>query len=197
MIGELASMWRWMALRAVAAGLFGMATLIWPGVTLWALVLLWGAFAFAEGVFTLAAVFVGDARWHRGWWMAVGLAGITAGIVTFAWPSITALALLYVIAAWALVAGVIHVMTAVRLRAALEHEWALGLAGILSIALAVFLVITPGDGALVITWVIGWFAVLYCVTLSVEAWRMHRAEQALEPRRTKRGPTAAPGHATG
>jgi len=197
MIEDLTRLWRYMALRAAAAILFGVATLIWPHVTLSVLVLLFGAFAMVDGLVTLGEVLVGDVRVHRGFWTVVGLAGVAAGVVTFAWPGITALALLYVIAVWAIVAGVTEIRAAVRLRELLEGEWALGLAGVLSLALAGFLLFRPGTGALVVTWAIGWFAVLFGASLAVLARRLHRVTRGLEAQTGRHGPTTAAGPAMG
>jgi uncharacterized membrane protein HdeD (DUF308 family) len=173
MIRELVGDWRLIAVRGVAAVLFGLATLVWPDVTLWVLVLLWGAFALVDGLFSVVAAALGrGVVARRGWLAFSGLVGIAAGIVTFVWPSITALVLLYVIAFWALVVGVLMIATAVRLRAAIRHEWALGIAGVLSVLLGVVLLITPGAGALVITWAIGWYAVMVGVMLLTLAWQV-------------------------
>ena len=90
-----------LALRGVAAVVFGVATLVWPSVTLWALVVLWGAYVFVDGIVALSASIGDPFLLHRGWVAFWGLCGIAAGVVTFLWPSITALALLYVIAVWA------------------------------------------------------------------------------------------------
>jgi uncharacterized membrane protein HdeD (DUF308 family) len=168
--------WRILALRGLAAIAFGALALGWPRLTLWALVILWGAFALADGILTLAAVATkAPATRARPWlFIAQGLLGIAAGIITFVWPGITALALLFVIAAWALLTGVMQIMAAVRLRRELEGEWLLGLNGALSVLFGVLLVITPGAGALVITWLIGWWAVVFGVLLLVLAWRVRK-----------------------
>jgi uncharacterized membrane protein HdeD (DUF308 family) len=96
------------------------------------------------------------------------------------WPGITALALLYVIAAWALLTGAVRIALAVQLRRVIEHEWLMVLSGVLSIAFAALLVITPGAGALAITWLIGWFALLFGSMLFALAWRLHKLESALQ-----------------
>jgi uncharacterized membrane protein HdeD (DUF308 family) len=171
--------WKTLAVRGVAAVLFGVLTLIWPGVTLWALVVLFGAYALVDGVFTLVAVITGDpaARTHRGLLVLEGVAGIAAGAVTFFWPGITALALLYVIAAWALVTGVLEIVAAVQLRKVIEHEWILGVLGALSVIFAAMIVIWPLSGALAITWGIGWYALISGVLSLVLAWRLHGVER--------------------
>lgn len=110
------------------------------------------------------------------------MAGIAAGLVTFLWPGITALTLLFVIAAWAIVNGIVEISAAYRLRKEIHHEWLLVVMGLLSIAAGVMLAITPGAGALVITWVIGWFATLVGVSRLMLAWRLHRLENDPEHR---------------
>jgi len=107
---------------------------------------------------------------------AVGLVGIAAGIITFLWPGITALVLLLVIAAWAFLTGVMQLMAAVRLRRVIEGEWLLGLSGALSVLFAILLAIRPGDGALVITWLIGWFAFVFGALLLVLGWRVRKLQ---------------------
>jgi uncharacterized membrane protein HdeD (DUF308 family) len=174
--------WWSVALRGAVAILFGLLTLIWPGLTILALVLLFGAYVLVDGVVTLAAVVNRDpaTAGHRIYFTVLGVASILAGIISFVWPDITALALLYVIAAWAFVTGVMEIAAAVRLRAEIRHEWLLGLAGLLSIVFAVLLVITPGAGALVITWLIGWYAIVFGVVMLMLAWRVRRVHDEAE-----------------
>ena len=165
---------RQLVVRGVAGLLFGLATLVWPGITLWTLVLLWGAFALVDGTVSLSAAITDRQLPHRGWLALSGVSGIAAGLLTFFWPSITALALLFVIAAWAFVGGVSMIAIAISERKRLHGEWALALTGVLSVLLGVVLVISPGDGALGITWAIGWYATLYG-TLSLSlAWDSRR-----------------------
>lgn len=180
---------RGVALRAAVALLFGIVTLVWPELTLWALVALFGAFVLVDGVFALVAAFTGDRshervgfRATRGWMIVEGILGIFVGIVTFIWPDVTALALLYLIAAWALVTGSLKVAAGISLRKEIEGEWLLILSGALSIALAILLIITPGAGALVITWAIGWFAVIVGAILLALAFRLRSVERHLEER---------------
>jgi uncharacterized membrane protein HdeD (DUF308 family) len=171
--------WRWIALRAVAAFIFGILALLLPGLTLATLVLIFGGFALVDGVFTLAAAFrMGrGAGWHAVWLGVMGLAGIGVGIVTFFWPGITALALLYVIAAWALVTGALEIAAAIALRKVLRHEWLLVVDGVLSFILAAILVFAPVAGALAITWVIGLYALFSSGVLAAQAWRLRKMRE--------------------
>jgi uncharacterized membrane protein HdeD (DUF308 family) len=162
------------ALRGVIAIAFGVVALAWPDLTVTALVLLFGAFVLVDGLanLALAVSFPVEARHRRKALLVEGVAGVLVGAITFAWPSITGLALLWIIALWALVTGLLEIAAAIRLRRALRGDWILALVGILSVIFGVFLLITPGEGALVITWVIGWYAVFFGVLLLVFAWRV-------------------------
>ena len=165
---------RALVLRGVAALLFGVATLAWPDVTLWALVLLWGAFALIDGVGALTAAITDRLLLHRGWVAFWGVTGIAAAAATFLWPSITALALLFVIAVWALVAGVSMIAIAIGERKQTTGEWLVGLSGLLTVALGVLLLVNPAGGALAITWAIGWYACLYGTLSLGLAWIVRR-----------------------
>jgi uncharacterized membrane protein HdeD (DUF308 family) len=176
--------WRGIALRGAAGLLFGLAALVWSGITLAVLVALFGAYALIDGLSVLVGAFRGardDAgkRWPL---FLIGAAGIVAGVLTFLWPDITALALLYLIAGWAIVRGAMEIAAAIELRKAIDNEWLLGLAGALSIVFGVLLAITPGAGALVITWMIGWYAVIVGVLLLALAWRLRKLQVTVEER---------------
>ena len=121
MLAQLARNWWALAVRGLAAVLFGILVFVWPGVSLAVLVLLFGAYAFVDGIFALVATVRASAEARPAWPLLVeGLAGIGAGLVTVIWPGITTLVLLYVIAAWAVITGVFEVVLialALRLRA--------------------------------------------------------------------------------
>lgn len=192
MIRDYVGDWRWLGVRGLLALAFGTATLVWPEITLWALVLTWGVFALLEGVGSLAAAFGGAVGRARVWLVVHGILGIAAGIVTLVWPSITGLVLLFVIAAWAFLSGLAKLVTAVQLRRELRHEWVLGAVGVLSMGFAVLLVVTPGAGALVVTWLIGWYAVVLGLALLALAWEVRRELRGEAPRASARPGTAHP-----
>jgi uncharacterized membrane protein HdeD (DUF308 family) len=161
MLRTLAQNWWAIVLRGVCAVLFGVGAFIWPGLTLTALILLYGAYALADGVLAVAWAFVKRRVGSFPWGMLLaGLASIVVGVLTFMWPGLTALVLLYLIAAWAIVRGVFEMVAAVALRRELEHEWLLALSGVLSVALGLLLVIAPGAGVLAVLWWIGAFALV-------------------------------------
>ena len=170
-IGELPRHWWVVALRGLAAIIFGVLAFIWPAITLGALILFYGAYAIVDGALALYAAI--RSRGQPVWALLLeGILGIGAGLVAFFWPAITALALLYVIAAWAILTGVVEVIAAVRLRQAITNEWALILSGVLSVVFGLLLVIQPGAGALTLVWLIGLYAVLFGVSLLAFAWRL-------------------------
>ncbi|HWK74042.1 MAG TPA: HdeD family acid-resistance protein [Povalibacter sp.] len=165
--------WWLIALRGVIAVLFGILAWIWPGITLLALVVLWGVYSFADGVLSLVTAF----RWRdsgKPLWalIVVGLAGIAAGIVAFVWPQITALVLLMFIAAWAIVIGIFQIVTAIRIRKEIEGEWLLGLSGAVSLIFGLLMVANPGAGAIAVVWLIGVYAVFFGVLLIGLSWRL-------------------------
>ena len=174
--------WKSHALRGVAALLFGLGALVWPSITVTVLVLLFGAFVLVDGLSILGAVLAGDRERRRQEWLLVlhGSAGIVVGIVALVWTGITALALLYVIATWAILIGAFEIAAAVRLRRVLTDEWMIAAAGVLAIAFGVLLVLFPGSGALAITWLIGWFAVFSGVVHLAFAWRLRKLDSQLD-----------------
>jgi uncharacterized membrane protein HdeD (DUF308 family) len=170
-LGELPRHWWVVALRGLAAIVFGILAFVWPGLTLTVLVLLFGAYAIVDGVLALYAALRSGGKQV---WVSLleGVVGIAAGLVAFFLPGLTALALLFVIAAWAIVTGVLEVIAAVRLREVIEHEWMMIFSGALSVIFGILLVAQPGAGALAVVWLIGTYAVIFGVSLVVLAWRL-------------------------
>lgn len=160
-------------MRGVVAILIGLVALVLPIITLAALALLFGAYAFVDGVLSLIAVMKGGLARDR-WWALLleGLIGIGAGVVTVIWPGITVLALLYVIAFWAIVTGVLEIMAAVRLRKHMAGEWLLILAGIASLVFGILLLVAPGPGAVVVGWWIGAYALIFGVVMLALSFRL-------------------------
>jgi uncharacterized membrane protein HdeD (DUF308 family) len=150
--------WKRLAVHGAAAMVFGLATLVWPEISLWSLVLLWGAFAFVDGVTAVSAALADRMLIHRGWVAVRGVAGIVAGIVTFVWPSMTTVALLAVIATWSLIIGGSRIAFAISARKQLSGAGVVGIGGALLVLLGVLLLADPGAGAIGITWAIGWAA---------------------------------------
>src|SRR5215203_4637514 len=173
--------WWALALRGLAAILFGILAFAWPGITLFVLVLFFGAYMFADGIFAIVAA-VRAAGEEERWWLLLiqGILGVLAGLVAFFWPGLTALALLYFIAAWAIVTGVLEIVAAIRLRREIEGEWALGLSGALSVIFGVLLIVLPAPAGLFsLVWLVGAYAVASGVLLLILAFRV-RSEAGRE-----------------
>jgi uncharacterized membrane protein HdeD (DUF308 family) len=154
--------WRWwaVALRGVVAVLFGIAALFAPGHAYMTLVVLFGAFAIVNGVFELE-VASRDVPGGRGPMIAEGIVSIVAGFVVLLWPVHSAFALLVVIAAWAIVTGILEIAAAIRLRKVISHEWVLALEGIISVAFGVLLLMSPLAGAVVLGLWVGAYALVF------------------------------------
>ena len=175
MLRDLGRNWGWVALRGVVAVLFGIFAFVWPGKTLAAVVLVFGAFALADGILSLIAAFKVRDQGKPFWSLViVGLLGIAAGAATFFWPGMTALVLVTFIGAWALVMGIFEIVAAIRLRKEIEGEWLMGLSGLLSVLFGLFVLFQPGAGALALIWVIGGYALFFGVLLIVLAFKLKR-----------------------
>jgi uncharacterized membrane protein HdeD (DUF308 family) len=154
--------WWSLVIRGLVAILLGIITLAWPGITLGALVLLFGAYTLIDGIFSIAGAWHAS-RLHERWGALVfeGIAGIIAAAVTFAWPAITGLALVFIISAWAIVTGIFEIAAAVRLRRYIKGEWLLVLGGVASVIFGILLAVSPLLGALVLAIWLGVYALIF------------------------------------
>ncbi|MEV5170576.1 DUF308 domain-containing protein [Streptomyces flaveolus] len=179
-------MWMLVA-RGAAALLFGVVALVWPGVTVLALALLFGVYALVDGLALLASAFRrrGDTA-HRAAHAIGGVLGIGAGVVGIGWPGVTALALAALIGAWAVVTGIAEIWAAVRFRRELHHEWALFLAGAVSVAVGVLAWARPDVGAITIAQVIGVYALVSGALVLAAARRLRGTATAGRPVRHAR-----------
>ena len=153
---------RYLGLAGVAAIVFGVICLVWPGVSLLALTALFGAFAFVYGAFAVGAGLNMVAHRSTDWvpYVLGGLAGVAIGAVTFFYPGLTALTLVYFIAAWAIITGVFEIMAGIDLRGEVSGAVWLAVSGALSVVFGAVVAIWPGTGALAILWLIGIYAIL-------------------------------------
>ena len=173
--------WWMLALRGVLAVIFGVIALVWPAMTLEVLVILFGVYALMDGIFLLVTSLVNRLlypQWGR--LLLSGILGVTIGILTFIWPRITALALLILIAARALIVGIFEIVAAIQLRKEMTGEWLLGLSGILSILFGVLLVLQPASGAVAIVWLIGVYAIVFGILIFLLALRIKSIADRLQ-----------------
>jgi uncharacterized membrane protein HdeD (DUF308 family) len=190
MLQAIARNWWVLLLKGICAILFGFLAFWWPLITIQILAILFAAHAVAAGA---AAVTLGVAGRKKDgvWWEMVflGLLAIAAGTVTFLWPGLSALALLYCIAAWAIACGSFQIAAAIKLRKLIANEWFLIITGIASVAFGVLLVIAPGDGALALLWLIASFAIVFGILEVVLALRLRKLAEKLSaiqiPRRMR------------
>jgi uncharacterized membrane protein HdeD (DUF308 family) len=169
----LSGNWWALGLRALAAMLLGVIAIALPGSTLAAIVLVFAIYAITDGILAIIAAIRGVRRKERwGAMLLEGVVGIVAGAIALFSPGIGALALTYLVAAWALATGVLEIVAAIRLRKIMTGEWLLLILGILSIVLAVLVAIFPGAGALMLVWWLGAYALAYGVVSLVLAFRV-------------------------
>ena len=165
--------WWLFLLEGILAIGFGITAWVWPDLTIDTLVVLFGAFVFADGLMSLVTAFearrLGESPWG---FVFQGLLGIGTGILVLVWPDISELALLYVVAAWAIAIGIFEVAAAIELRKLIDNEWMLGLSGVASIAFGVLAALFPGDGAVALVWAIGIYAVVFGTLLIGLSFRL-------------------------
>ncbi len=183
MSGMLKQYWWVVALRGVIAILFGFAAIVWPSSTVVILLLLFGAFAVVNGIFTLISALGPGASMDRTPLIVHGVFSIVLGILVFVWPGLTALALLYFVAIWAIIIGVLEIIAAVRLRREITNEWFLGIGGAISIIFGIICFIHPAGGILALIWLVGIYAILLGITLVALGFRLRsmRGSQAPTP----------------
>jgi uncharacterized membrane protein HdeD (DUF308 family) len=165
--------WWMLALRGVLAIIFGLVALFFPGIALLAFIYVFAAYAIIDGIVAII-VSIGERgslrRW--GWVLVEGILSVIAGIVAAVYPGLTAMVLLYIVAAWAIVTGITEIVAAFRIREHASREWLLGLAGLLSIVFGIILFIRPGAGLLALLWLVGIYAIIFGVLFIVRAFQL-------------------------
>ncbi len=165
--------WWKLLLRGRVAIAFGVLAWAMPGLSLQALILVFGAFVLADGFLGIWIAFEGR-KGYDDWWVLLlwGLVGVGTGILTFLAPGVTAVALLFFVVVWAISTGILEIVAAIRLRKEIKHEWMLILGGLLSVAFGVLIMAQPGAGALALMWMIGTFAVAFGLVLVSLAFKV-------------------------
>lgn len=172
LLHKLAKNWWALALRGVAAIVFGILAFAWPGITVVSLVILYGAYALVDGVFSIFAAISGGTPAPRWWLAVVGIIGILAGLIAFANPVLVGLYLLIFIGIWAIVSGIFEIIGAIRLRKEIDNEWLLILHGLLSVLFGIVMLVEPVTGALALIWVIGAYAIAAGILMIALAFRL-------------------------
>lgn len=172
-----ARIWKLLALRGVAAIVFAFVLLVWPDIGLTAMVALVGAFAIASGFMSGVAAYAlpGAARQDRFWLALNAIAGLVVGTAVLVWPDLSATALLYAIAIWAIVVGTIEFVSAFALPLSGARTVLLAVGGIALAAFGVVMFVEPGDGAIALLALVAAFALVrgtFDVALAVELRRV-------------------------
>jgi uncharacterized membrane protein HdeD (DUF308 family) len=169
----LAQSWWMFAWRGAVALLFGILAILWPGLTLLWLVAMFAAYALLGGGFAIVGA-IKNRQGDRGWWLILllGLVSLAAGVIAIFNPGLTALMLVLLMGANALITGVLEVVMAIRLRKLVPNEWLLILSGAVSIIFGALVLVFPGAGALALVWLISFYAVLSGVLLLAVAFRL-------------------------
>jgi uncharacterized membrane protein HdeD (DUF308 family) len=175
--------WWLFTLRGVLGVIFGILALIFPGPTILSLVLLFSAYMLVDGIFGIISAVRAIRRKEDRWGLLIfeGLLDIATGVVAFLWPGLTVVAFVWLIAAWAIISG--GLMTAAGFRLNIEHgRWWLILGGLLSLAYGVLLIITPLIGAVVLTWWLGAYALVFGVALVIFSLKLRsRQHERVSP----------------
>jgi uncharacterized membrane protein HdeD (DUF308 family) len=173
--GRLADVFqlRWSALLLRGLIAIGVGLLFWarPGATLGVLVLLFGAWAFIDGIVTCWLAFEDRPQSSWGWMLLDGLLGIAIGLFAFFRPAATAVGLLFLVGIWAVFRGIFEIAVAISLRKELEGEWRLLIAGVLSILFGITVLARPGAGLIAVLWLLGMYAVLYGIMMVMLAFK--------------------------
>ena len=175
----MAKYWWVFLVRGLLGIVFGVLAFVMPVITLATLVIVWGAYAFTDGIVALWAAITGNTDNDNRWLVGLqGVIGVAAGVLTFVMPVVTGLGLLMLIAAWSLAVGVLQLVAAVKLRKEITSELWLGLSGLVSILFAFFVIARPGEGALAVIWIIGSYSIIFGVILVAFAFRVRKAANA-------------------
>lgn len=171
---QLSKTWWVWALRGVAAIIFGLLALFYPGATLTSLVFVFGVYALIDGAITVYNALVN--RVHNwGWQLLEGIVTILAGIAAFMMPFLTFLTLLFIMAIWAIITGVAQMVMAWRQREVIENEIWLGLAGLMSVIFGILIFMNPFAGSLATIWMIGIYSIIFGIMMIALAFRYRSA----------------------
>lgn len=166
--------WLWVA-RGVLAVLFGILAFIFPDATLYALTLLFGAFALVEGIFN-SVIALRAPKGASRWWLLLleGVVSIAAGIIAFLYPKITILAFVVLFGAWAIITGAFEIAAAIRLRKYIEGEWLLALSGVFSIVFGAIFLFLPEIGAFTLAFIVGAYALIFGILLVILGFKLKK-----------------------
>jgi len=175
MVEESNRHWWFLVFRGICAILFGILAFVWPGITLASLILLFGAYALVNGAFAIAmAIRAPAGSPGRGATVVLGVLSIGVAVLTMFFPGITALSLVIMIGAWAIVTGVFEIAAGTQLRRLMRGTWVLVVSGALSVLFGILLIAMPAAGALSLVWFIGGYAIVFGALLLTSAVQLKK-----------------------
>ena len=165
--------------RGLAAIVFGVLTLVWPKLTVLALVLLFGIFAIISGITVVAAAL--QNREEHGWGLLLfeGILWLLVGVVALIWPGVTALSFLYLLAAWAIITGILELVAPLSFPMSGGRGVLMALSGLVSIVFGIVIAVQPAAGLLAVVWLIGIYAIVFGVLQLVAYFEARSVSQAL------------------
>ena len=166
--------WVWLS-RGIASVLFGVLAFMWPALTLEILIYLVGAYLLIDGFLNIIAA-ISHRKQTTSWWIVLleGLVSVIAGLLAFIWPESTAFILLFIVAVWAILTGILEIIEAMRLRKQIKSEWLFILSGLLSVLFGILLLIWPGSGLVMLVWFLGFYAILFGFTLILLSFKVRK-----------------------
>lgn len=168
--------WETLVARGIVAILFGVIALLFPRLTLGILIFLFAAWVLADGITALIAGLRVTGDGGRSWTLILaGALGILIGIIALVFPAATAIVLLFLIAAWAIVRGIIEIGVAITSPSEVRNRWLLALSGIVSVLFGIAIAVVPGASLLAFIWLIALFAIIYGALQIVLGLRMRQA----------------------
>jgi uncharacterized membrane protein HdeD (DUF308 family) len=168
-----ARLWWVLLLRGVVAIAVGVAAFAWPGLTIAILILLFGAFILFDGITAVIdAIRYRDTVQNWWLWLLDGVLGVVVGLMTLSWPGLTSVVLIWFIAAWSILGGILRIVAAIELRKQVKGEWLLILSGALSVLFGVAIIAVPHAGILSIAWLIGFWAIAFGTLFVLLAFRL-------------------------
>lgn len=170
----IARLWWAFLVRGILGIAFGVIVVLFPGLGLVAVVALFAAWAIIGGVSALIGAW--RSRDHRDWWLGLleGIVGVAAGLVAILVPGLAALGLLFVIAFWAILTGLLQIWFAIRMRQQIHGELWLGLSGVIAVLFGILLVIFPGTGILSVLLLAGLLSIAFGGAMVMLGFRLRR-----------------------
>jgi len=173
-------LWWLIVLRGLAAFLFGLVAIFWPGVSLAVLVTIIGIYALIDGALTTGlALRLPPEQGRRSLLLVTGISGLAIGLVSVLWPQVTITLLIYLLAAWLVLFGLVAIFHSFALKREFGPDWPVSKGGILLVVIGLLLVLFPNAVAVAATWVIGILALLLGGGLLAFAWRRHQRDSAV------------------